>query len=263
MDLLDAARAAFTQGDYTGALSKCDQAIGLLPNSTAAHEFRGLALFALHRYKEAAAPVYAVLSIGPGWDWATLSGFYPRPDVYAEQLRALEQYMAANPSVAEAKFLLGYHYMIGGHNDAAAEQFKAAAKLNPQDHLSAQLASALAPAAVPLPPAPGAATVPAPASAPAKPVDASMLAGVWTTTLADGVTITLNLTPDARYTWKFAQNGKPQEFSGGYAVADNLLILKEGNSPAMVGQVTPLSDNRFNFKLAGDNPSDPGLTFGK
>ncbi len=46
-------------------------------------------------------------------------------------------------------------------------------------------------------------------------------------------------------------------------MADNLLILKEGNSPAMVGQVTLLPDNRFNFKLAGDNPSDPGLTFGK
>ena len=29
----------------------------------------------------------------------------------------------------------------------------------------------------------------------------------------------------------------------------------------MVGQVTPLADDRFNFKLAGDNPSDPGLTF--
>ena len=262
MDQLDAARTAFTQGDYTGALSKCDQAISLLPNSTAAHEFRGLALFALHRYKEAAAPVYSVLSIGPGWDWATLSSFYPRPEVYSEQLRALEQYMAANPNVAEARFLLGYHYMTGGHNDAAAEQFKAAAQLNPQDHLSTQLMKAPAPAVVPAPPAPGAATAPA-SAAPTKPIDASMLTGVWTTTRADGTTITLSLTPDAKYTWKLAQKGKPQEFSGGYAVADNLLILREGNSPAMVGQVTLLSDNRFNFKLAGDNPSDPGLTFGK
>ncbi len=148
MELLDAARATFVQGDYTGALTKCDQAIARLPNSAAAHEFRGLALFALHRYKEAAGPVYAVLSVGPGWDWATLSSFYPRPDVYAGQLRALEQYVASNPNVAEARFLLAYHYMIGGHNDAAAEQFKAAAQLNPQDQLSAQLASAIAPTTV-------------------------------------------------------------------------------------------------------------------
>ena len=86
---------------------------------------------------------------------------------------------------------------------------------------------------------------------------------MWTCTRTDGTTITLSLAQDAKYTWKFAQKDKPQEFSGAYAVADNLLILKEGNSPVMVGQVTLLSDNRFNFKLAGDNPSDPGLTFGK
>ena len=29
----------------------------------------------------------------------------------------------------------------------------------------------------------------------------------------------------------------------------------------MVGQVAALANNRFNFKLAGDNPSDPGLNF--
>jgi tetratricopeptide (TPR) repeat protein len=255
--LLDAARATFAQGDYTGALTECDQAIARLPNSAAAHEFRGLALFALHRYTEAAGPVYAVLSVGPCWDWATLSSFYPRPDVYAGQLRALEQYVASNQDVAEGRFLLAYHYMIDGHNDAAAEQFKAAVRLNPQDHLSAQLLSAIAPRAVQQAPARSA------AAAIAKPIDASALAGVWTATRGDGTTITLSLAQDAKYTWKFAQKDKPREFSGSYAVADNLLILNEGNSPAMVGQVAMLPDNRFNFKLAGDNPSDPGLTFGK
>ena len=30
----------------------------------------------------------------------------------------------------------------------------------------------------------------------------------------------------------------------------------------MIGQITPLADNRFMFKLAGDNPNDPGLIFG-
>ena len=256
-EMLDAGRSAFIAGDYAGALSKCDQAIARLPSSTAAHEFRGLALFALHRYKEAAGPVYAVLSVGPGWDWATLSSFYPRPEVYTEQLRALEQYVESNQNVGEARFLLAYHYMAGGHNDAAAEQFKAAVRLNPQDQLSAQLASAITSPAAGKPPAPGA------AAAPARPVDASALAGVWTCTRGDGTTITLSLSQDAKYTWKFVRKDKPQQFSGAYDVADNLLILKDGNSPAMVGQVTLLSDSRFNFKLAGDNPSDPGLTFGK
>jgi tetratricopeptide (TPR) repeat protein len=257
MGLLDAARATFARGDYAGALTECNQAVARLPNNAAAHEFRGLALFALHRYKEAAGPVYAVLSLGPGWDWATLCSFYPRPDAYTEQLRALEQYVASNQDAADARFLLAYHYMIGGHNDAAAEQFQAAVRLNPQDHLSAQLLSAIAPRSVPQPPAPAA------AAAPAKPIDASALAGLWTATRADGTTITLELGPDAKYVWRFAQNDKPQVFSGTYAVADNLLILNQGNSPMMVGQVAVRPGNRFNFKLAGDNPSDPGLTFGK
>jgi hypothetical protein len=31
----------------------------------------------------------------------------------------------------------------------------------------------------------------------------------------------------------------------------------------MIGQVSMLANDRFNFKLPGDNPNDPGLTFGK
>ena len=36
-----------------------------------------LCLFALGRYDESAATLYAVLSVGPGWDWTTLIGLYP------------------------------------------------------------------------------------------------------------------------------------------------------------------------------------------
>ena len=44
-------------------------------------------------------------------------------------------------------------------------------------------------------------------------------------------------------------------------MADDLLILKKGETPVMIGQVTLLADGGFNFKLPGDNPSDPGLNF--
>ena len=71
--LFDAARTAFMQGDYATALAQVDQAIAQVPNDTVLHEFRGLTLFALGRYKEAAAADYAVLSAGPGWDWTTLA----------------------------------------------------------------------------------------------------------------------------------------------------------------------------------------------
>ena len=253
--LLDAARTAFMQGDYKTALAQVDQAIAQVPNDTVLHEFRGLVLFALGRYKEAAAADYAVLSAGPGWDWTTLSGLYPNVEVYTGQLRALEQYAKLNPAASEAKFLLADHYLTCGYTDAAVAQLKEVVRLNPKDQLSAQLLKSIS--------APGTAEQAAPSqpAAPTKPVAASSLVGNWTATRADSATIKLALAGDGKFTWALDQNGKPQQFNGTYTVADNLLVLKQGNNPMMAGQVASLAGNRFNFKLAGDNPSDPGLTF--
>ena len=78
----------------------------MLPDDPVLHEFRGLALFALRRYDEAAAVVYAVLSAGPGWNWATLVGLYPSVDAYTDQLRALEEYVKQDPTAAAPQFLL-------------------------------------------------------------------------------------------------------------------------------------------------------------
>ena len=254
--LFDAARNAFMQGDYQTALAQVDQAIAQVPNDTVLHEFRGLVLFALGRYKEAAAADYAVLSAGPGWDWTTLSGLYPNVDVYTEQLRALEQYAKSHPAASEARFLLAYNYLTCGYTDAAAVQLKEVVRLDPKDQLSAQLLSSIS----------------ASDTARARRYrasrrrlrsrsDASSLVGNWTATRADSATIKLALAGDGKFTWALDQNGKPQQFSGTYTVADNLLVLKQGNNPMMVGQVASLANDRFNFKLAGDNPSDPGLTF--
>ena len=127
------------QGDYKTALAQVDQAIAQVPNDTVLHEFRGLVLFALGRYKEAAAADYAVLSAGPGWDWTTLSGLYPNVEVYTAQLRALEQYAKSHPAASEAKFLLAENYLTCGYTDAAAVQLKEVVQLDPKDQLSAQL----------------------------------------------------------------------------------------------------------------------------
>ena len=243
------------QGDYTTALAQVDQAIAQVPNDTVLHELRGLVLFALGRYKEAAAADYAVLSAGPGWDWTTLSGLYPNVEVYTGQLRALEQYAKSHPAASEAKFLLADHYLTCGYADAAAAQLKEVVRLNPKDQLSAQLLKSIsatdtAEQAVASQPA-----------APTKPADASSLVGNWTATRADNATIKLALGGDGKFTWALDQNGKPQQFSGTYTVADNFLVLRQGNNPMMAGQVASLASDRFNFKLAGDNPGDPGLTF--
>ena len=235
-------------------MAQCDQAIAKLPNDPLLHEFRGLTLFALHRYKEAAGTIYAVLSVGPGWDWTTLASLYPDIDVYTQQLRDLEQYVNAHRDEAERAVPAGVPVLdlrayrrgrgaVQGGGGTEPERPVVGPASGHADHYRGPRQTA--------------------PSAPAKPVEAAALAGQWTARRADGATIALNLAKDDKYTWNFAEHDKPQAFSGDYAVADNLLILKKGNAPVMIGQVTMLADDRFNFKLPGDNPSDPGLTFSR
>ena len=73
----------------------------------------------------------------------------------------------------------------------------------------------------------------------------------------------LEIAKDGTYYWRHTLEGKSQNLSGGYTVADNLLILKEGGNPAMIGQIVAVDANRFTFKLAGNNPADPGLAFAR
>ena len=103
----DSARAAFGTGDYAGALKLTDEALKVLPNDATLHEFRALVLFAVGKYDLAAGPLYAVLSVGPGWDWTTMAGLYPNIDVYTSQLRKLEAFVSANPTFHGRPFRAG------------------------------------------------------------------------------------------------------------------------------------------------------------
>ncbi len=137
--LFEQARTDFKNGDYTGSLDLINQALKQLPNDPALHEFRALVLFALARYDEAAASLYSVLSVEPGWDWTTMIGLYPDVDIYTRQLRALESYASQSPRSASARFVLAYHYLTQGHTEAAVAELKLVQQLQPKDALSAQL----------------------------------------------------------------------------------------------------------------------------
>ena len=148
----DQAREAFKAGDYANALQLVQPALAQMPNDTTMHEFLALVLFAQGKYDQAAAPLYAVLSVGPGWDWTTLSGMYPDVETYTAQLRTLEAYVRANPNSAHARFVLAYQYLCQGHDANAIAQLKQVVKLQPGDTLSAQLVARSQPPA-PRPPA--------------------------------------------------------------------------------------------------------------
>lgn len=143
MAVFDQGRTLFKSGDYAGALTKVDQALKDLPSDAALHEFRAACLFAMGKYKEAAAGIYAVLAAGPGWDWQTMKALYPDTATYTKQLRALEDAKKASPNKPELSFLLAYEYLVLGYPDQAEGELKQVTKLEPTDKLSAAILQAL------------------------------------------------------------------------------------------------------------------------
>jgi tetratricopeptide (TPR) repeat protein len=263
----DAARLAFRTLDYNRALSLVNEAIKVMPDDPTLHEFRGQTLFALGRYDEAAAPLYAVLSSGPGWDWTTLISLYADPEAYTKQLRALETFCDKNPNSAAAHFVLAYQYLTAEHPEAAVGELKKVAELQPKDTLAAQLAQELEQAPnqrAAVPPRPATAPAPAPTAATASTGKEGKLEGSWSAQPAKDVKITLTFQPDGRFVWNVARAGKDQSFAGKLSSENGLLTLvQDQNNNTMVGNVTWTDQNHFTFKVIGASPTDPGLSFAK
>ncbi len=258
----DQARDAFKQGNYALAVQLGEQALGQMPNDPNIHQFLALGLFAQGQYDQAAAPLYAVLTIGPGWNWTTLIGAYAEADAYTQQLRALEAYIKANPQSAPAHFVVGYHYLTQGHNDAAAKQFEDAARLQPSDKLSAQLAAQLQPPASQPPSSDGAAPPMATASAESAPQ--GKLAGRWAATPAKDARVGLAINDDGNFTWTVTSSGQPAKtITGKSTFANGVLTLagQDGQVGALAGQVAWQDDNHMTFRVLGAPQDDPGLKF--
>ena len=255
----DQAREAFKAGDYAQALQLDQQALAQMPNDTTLHEFLALAFFAQGKYEQAAAPLYAVLSVGPGWDWTTLSGMYPDVDTYTSQLRALEAYVKANPDSAQAHFVLAYQYLAQGHDPNAVAQLKEVVKLQPGDTLSAQIIAAFQPSGGNPPP-------PAEAAPAAAPAVEGKLAGTWTAAPAQDAKIALAIQDDGSFTWTATGPGKPpMNIAGKSTFADGILTLaaQGGQNGALVGQVAWKDADHFTFRLVGGPANDPGLKFAR
>jgi tetratricopeptide (TPR) repeat protein len=253
------AREAFKSGDYSTALQRVQQALGSMPNDTTMHEFLALVLFAQGSVEQAAAPLYAVLSIGPGWDWTTLIGNYSDANVYTEQLRGLESFLKANPGSAPAHFVLAYHYITQGHGDAAAAQLERVVSLQPGDKLSAQLLSKLRPA--------GSLTEAPAVVAQGQPVDPGKLTGDWTAPAPQNSQVALSIKQDGAFTWTATTPGKPPiSITGMSKLAGDVLTLSAGQISqvgALVGLVALKDDTHFSFRATGAPSDDPGLSFAR
>jgi tetratricopeptide (TPR) repeat protein len=257
--LFDAGRASFKEGNYTDALQKTDQALSKLPNDTTLHEFRGLCLFALGRYDEAASTLYAVLAVGPGWDWTTLVGLYPNVEVYTTQLRALEEYCTIHVDSAAGRFVLAYHYLTQGHTEAAVDALKGIVRLKPGDSLSAKLLRQLdAPKETT-----AATTAPVPSDSDTTPPGGASIAGTWNAAPTPETSIVLSIQPGGAFTWQVTHKSRKQQFTGSSTFGNGLLTLAQEKGPALAGRVSWKDAYHMTFRIVGDGPDDPGVSFSK
>ncbi|HEV3302138.1 MAG TPA: tetratricopeptide repeat protein [Planctomycetaceae bacterium] len=255
------AREAFRAGDYPRALAAIDAALGKTPRDTVLHEFRALILFAMQKYKDAAATLYAVLSVGSGWDWTTMSGLYPDTDTYTGQLRTLESYVKQTSDAPDGHFVLAYHYMTAGNSDEARKQLEEVVRLVPNDQVSKQLLDLITPAEKASPS--GERENPPKAKEQATQTGPSSLVGKWSAPAPGGGKVDLSLTDDASFKWSFARGDKSQTFDGKYRLDGSTLVLEYANGGSMVGKVSAEGSDRFSFKMIGGPPNDPGLSFNK
>jgi tetratricopeptide (TPR) repeat protein len=255
LEQFDQARAAFQQGNYAEALRLVDAAAVQLPRDAVLHEFRSLVLFALKRYSESAAAIHAVLAVGPGWDWKTLSSLYPDVATYTAQLRALEAYRNAHPNAADAWFLLGYHYLTTGSEQAALKAFRQTSQLQPGDTVSASLVRSLSPhdASQPAPVASSA--------APSTPIPVDQVVGIWAATGKGTARYSMKLDKEGRFTWSFSRGTRKEEVQGVYALEGNVLAMEPDSGGVMLAEIAVKAPGSLHFKMVGGDKSDPGLDF--
>jgi hypothetical protein len=271
-----AARAAFLRGDLDAALSAISQAIVQIPHNRDLHQFHSLVLFARNDYCRSATVAYAVLEDGPGWTWDYLQTFYSTPDIYTGQLRNLEHYVSANPSEANVRFLLSYHYLMLDHTDVARRQLAQVVGLRAADKLAPRILAGIgeAPSTTPV-------VVDSSGQTTAKrlvtnepvtdPTDAApatfntaspSLTGAWKADPEKKVHIELALRDDGRFQWKFATSGRSKEFSGKYNLNGQILALtRDPDGDAMEGTVERTGGSSFRFRMKDAEAGDPGLNF--
>ena len=138
-DFYSQALASFRRGDFRDAVRLAGHASIDDPENPAVHLLLSLTLFATGEYRGAAMEAHAVAALGKIPDWATVFGIYSNVDAYTVHLRALEKQVRENPSSAEARFLLGFQYMMAGHRDAARKELSEAVRLEPKDRLASRL----------------------------------------------------------------------------------------------------------------------------
>ncbi len=268
MNEFDIAIAEFKNGNYPKALELTNSALKAIPNDASIHEFRALVLFSMGNYTESASAIYSLLSIGPGWDWKTMSSLYSSTAVYTQQLRTLENYCRENKKDPASRFLLAYHYITCGHIEYAVKELRVVLSITPDDQLAKKLIATFEPEKEApqndKPPVPQVVGESSLGSAVSKPsITKEAIVGSWISDRGAQGKISLTLNPDGNYVWEYKNQNVSDSFKGTYTMGGNILTLVDSKGNPMVANISQSAPNQFNFKLTASGANDPGLDFKK
>ncbi len=146
------ALTAFQQKDYRQAARMANHAMIEIPQDARVHELLSLALFAMGDYRGATMEAHAALTQGTIGDWPRVYSYYQDQPTYAKQLSELEQYVKKNPTSLDARFVLGYHYLMLGYRAEAKKQLAPVVSKAPWDKVAVQLLKQAEGEATALPP---------------------------------------------------------------------------------------------------------------
>jgi hypothetical protein len=269
----DAATDAFQAGRYDDALKLTEIAIENNPDDPGLHQFRALVQFAKEDYQGAAATLYAVLSISPGWNWTTQSGLYGDSGAFAQHLKNLEVYHKQHPESGAAAFLRAYHYMTCRHSKAAVKQWENVVKSFPGNPLFSQLLGLaqgcltedeIDEGKVPKPSQTAEsddAVAEAGATPQGNPAPFKIEVGTWKAQQGKFAVIELQIKPNDQFVWKSTlPDGAVHVIAGRYAASGNVLYLG-GGSGALLGKAINRSEGGFTFALEGNSRGESALEF--
>jgi tetratricopeptide (TPR) repeat protein len=127
--LIKLGKEAFADEEHGRAAERFQQAGRMQPDNAEALFLLAQAQFALGKYREAVASIYAGMKLQPDWPNSTfdLRGLYANnPPELIEQLNSLRQAVEANPQEPALLFLYGYQLWFLGRQDEAKAFFRKA-----------------------------------------------------------------------------------------------------------------------------------------
>ena len=138
------AKRKFVEGDYATAMAKLNLVCKLVPQESAAFQFRSLCAFALGDCENAAADAYDALKLGNTWTKPVIHSLYgDNEKQYAIHIEDLMRKAQQDNASMQTHFLLAYHLLMSEQWQQGQKQLKKVLELKPSEPLSTKLLTAV------------------------------------------------------------------------------------------------------------------------